>query len=38
MEESYLESALNYFCRATHDIQSVVLVGSFMGTLELDFT
>lgn len=37
-EESYLESVLNYFSRAAHDIQSVLLVGSFMATLELNFT
>lgn len=37
-EESYLESVLNYFCGGIHDIQSVLLVGTFMGMLELNFT
>lgn len=36
-EESYLESDLNYFCRAIHDIQSVLLVSSFMSMLELNW-
>lgn len=37
-EESYPVSVLNYFFTAAHDIQSVLLGGTFMGTVDLNFT